>query len=267
MKKTLSLLLALIMLLGLCACDSSRGYGVKSVVTLVEQEYSIAFRNDDPKSYYVIAAIQVLAAEGRVDELSIKWLGGKLINFKKNAAALDGIQVPAGLDLIIGVDPESFPMVYVSNNEYWGHDIELALSVAERLGWTLKIQPIDKVNVYDELYSGNIDCAWGGVAIDQKDVEEKKFTQFGPYIHNDIVIAARDSSAVWSSARLKGRSMAMPATQEAMEALKSNGRLLKRLGQVTRLVGGTIECFEYLFSGKCDAVLTDSTAILYYNCH
>ena len=33
------------------------------------------------------------------------------------------------------------------------------------------------------------------------------------------------------------------------------------------LAGGTTECFEYLFAGRCDAVLTDTTAIAYINCH
>ena len=42
---------------------------------------------------------------------------------------------------------------------------------------------------------------------------------------------------------------------------------VKRLGQITRLAGGTTECFEYLYAGKCDVVLTDSTAVDYFNCH
>ena len=59
----------------------------------------------------------------------------------------------------------------------------------------------------------------------------------------------------------------MCSTNEAMDALMSEGKLHKRLGQITRLAGGTTECFEYLYSGRCDAVLTDSTALYYYNCH
>ena len=66
---------------------------------------------------------------------------------------------------------------------------------------------------------------------------------------------------------MKGKTLAMPSTTEAMNALNSDSRLASRLGNVIRLVGGTMECFNYLYSGKCDAILTDSTAILYYNCH
>ena len=59
----------------------------------------------------------------------------------------------------------------------------------------------------------------------------------------------------------------MSSTPESMEALNTDERLSKRLGQITRLAGGTTQCFEYLYAGKCDVVLTDSTAVMYFNCH
>ena len=55
----LILLLCLSVLLS--GCGSSMGYGVKAIETLVEQEYSMAFRNDDPTAYYIIGAIQATA--------------------------------------------------------------------------------------------------------------------------------------------------------------------------------------------------------------
>ena len=84
---------------------------------------------------------------------------------------------------------------------------------------------------------------------------------------NDIVIASRDGSNIWNSLQLSGKRMAMCTTQEAMDALQSAGRVVNRLGQITRLAGGTTECFSYLYAGKCDLILTDSTAIAYYNSH
>ena len=59
----------------------------------------------------------------------------------------------------------------------------------------------------------------------------------------------------------------MPSTPEARQALETDEKLIKRLGQITRLADGTTQCFEYLYSGKCDVVLTDSTALDYFNCH
>ena len=145
--------------------------------------------------------------------------------------------------------------------------MELAIAVAERLGWDLKIQAIEKENVYIELSSGNIDCAWGGIALDPKEVQQGLSLRYGPYVENDIVVATRNGTMLFNKLMLQGKSMAMCSTPEAMDALKKDPRLEKRLGQVTRVAGGTTECFELLFAGRCDAVLTDTTAIAYINCH
>ena len=115
--------------------------------------------------------------------------------------------------------------------------------------------------------TGNIDCAWGGIALDQKEIDAGKYTQYGPYVSNNIVVAGRNGSTIWNKLKLGGRTMAMCSTEESMAALETDPKLAKRLGQIIRLAGGTLECFEYLYSGKCDVVLTDSTALYYYNCH
>lgn len=267
MKRLVCMLLVLALCLGLCGCGGG-SYGVNTVQVLQEQEYSLGFRNNDMVYFYVTAAICELMAEGRVAELASKWLGSATaISFAAQADALSKLQPPEPQTLIIGVDINSFPMAYLSNGEFWGFDVELAISTCEKLGWTLQIQQIEKENVYIELSSGNIDVAWGGVALDQADLDAGKYTQFGPYIHNDIVVATRNGSAVWNKLRLNGRKMAMCSTPESLAALELDPRLVKRLGQITRLAGGTTECFDYLYSGKCDVVLTDSTALMYYNCH
>lgn len=265
MKRALCMLLALCLCLGCAACGG--GYGVRVVQTLMEQEYSLAFRTGDPLAVYVVAAIETLNTEGRINELSIKWFGDRLVEFGSTLDALEKTGMPEPRTFIVGMDINSFPMAYQSNGEYWGFDVELARAVCEKLGWTLQIQPIEKENVYIELSSGNIDCAWGGIALNEEELESGLYTEYGPYIHNDIVVAARSGTMVWNRLMLSGKIMAMPSTTEARLALESDPKLSKRLDQITRLAGGTTECFEYLYSGRCDAVLTDSTALYYYNSH
>ena len=84
-KKSLKKYICLILVAGCCllcaGCSSGgTGYGVKAVMTLVDQEYSIAFRNDDPTAYYVIGAIQALDEEGKLSELCTKWFGQRIIS-------------------------------------------------------------------------------------------------------------------------------------------------------------------------------------------
>lgn len=264
MKRIICILLVLCLCAPLAACGGGTTYGVKAAEVLLSQEYSLAFRNNDPLIYYVVAGLKVLAAQGKVDELSSKWFGSKAVTFEKDASALDDLAVPKEKTFIIGVDANSFPFVYVSNDQFWGFDIELAIALTELLGWKLQTQGIEKENVYNELTSGNIDCAWGGIALNEKEVNSGLYAVYGPYISNDIVIATHDNAIVGN---FKGKTLAMPSTPEALDALNSDPKLAGRLGNVIRLVGGTTECFSYLYAGRCDAILTDSTAIQYYNCH
>ena len=266
-KRILCAALALLMLLALTGCGDTLSYKVRSVVTLVEQEYSLAFRNDDPLRDYVVAAIEELNAEGRVEELSRKWFGREAVSFGKKEGALSELEAPAPHTLLLGVDINSFPMAYMQSGNCWGFDVELAGVVCDRLGWTLQTIPIDKENVYVELYSGNIDVAWGGIALSQSELDAGKYTQYGPYIDNDIVIIARDGSRITGAGNLKGRTVAMPTTPEATAALETQPKLMERIGQLTRIPGGTTDCFAALYAGDCEAVLTDSTAMLYYNSH
>ena len=265
-KKLVCLLLALMLCFSLAGCGKV-SYGVNPVMTLVQQEYSMAFRNGDSLYYYVVGAIEELNAEGTVGELAHKWLGSNMVSFGKKADALSEYQAAEPRVFIIGVDENSFPFAYGEGGNYWGFDVELATKVCQKLGWTLQVQAVEKENVYIELYSGNIDCAWGGLALPEKEISNGSYTIYGPYVKNDIVIASRDGSNIWNSLQLSGKRMAMCTTQEAMDALQSAGRVVNRLGQITRLAGGTTECFSYLYAGKCDLILTDSTAIAYYNSH
>lgn len=267
MKKILAVSLIICLAFSLCACGETN-YRVRDIETLESQDYSLAFRDNDPLYFYVTGALKVLAANGKIDELANKWFGANVVNFERDATALDEIGMPEpGRTLIIGVDVNSFPMVYFSNDTVFGFDIELATAVTDFLEWNLKAQSIEKENVYNELQSGNIDVAWGGIALNEKELDEGLYTQYGPYIHNDIVIASLSSSTIWNAARLRGKTLAIPSTPEAMADLETNESLMNRLGSIKRLVGGTTECFNALYSGQCDAVLTDSTAVTYYNTH
>ncbi len=71
LKRRIALLLVLCLALSLCGCGRSRfRYGVNTIEVLIEQDYSLAFRNNDPLYFYVTAALSVLAAEGRVSRRS-----------------------------------------------------------------------------------------------------------------------------------------------------------------------------------------------------
>ena len=120
MKRSVQTMICLLLIAGMTLTASAcgrggTGYGVKAVETLVEQEYSLAFRNDDPTAYYVIGAIQALDEEGKLGELSNKWFGQRIISFPKSNIRLENLAPPEYRDFIIGLDINSFPLSYQAN--------------------------------------------------------------------------------------------------------------------------------------------------------
>ena len=61
---------------------------------------------------------------------------------------------------------------------------------------------------------------------------------------------ARDTEYILKLIEEHGMATAQDIFAAREAALNSDERLAKRLGQVTRLAGGTTECFDFLYAGK-----------------
>ena len=47
--------------------------------------------------------------------------------------------------------------------------------------------------------------------------------------------------------------------------MDENSSVSRKLGQITRVQGGTTDYFNALDNGKCDLILTTEAAVEYYN--
>ncbi len=258
-KRIICLSLALAMVFGLCACGGSGKY--KVVKSLGSQEYSIGFRNGDSTYHYIDKALKELSYEGVIDDLSTQWFGSsRTVDFPSKKDALDELGYIEERTFIVGVDLESAPLSFEKDGDYVGFDIDLAKKVCEKLGWVLKIQPIHSEDAYVELNSGNIDCAWGGVALD---TECADYTILNTYMSTDIVLAGLGSG----SSSVRDKLLYIGTTQTALDTINNNASVSRRLGQITRVNGGAAEYFSALDNGDCDLILTNEAAVDYYNTH
>lgn len=258
-KKILSLLLALSMVLCLCGCDSGGKY--KSVKTVRDQEYSIGFRNGDSTYHYIDKALRELSYAGTIDDLAAKWFGSKnAVSFPEEKDALADLGYVAPREFIIGVDLDSAPLCFTSGDGYDGFDIELAKAVCEKLGWSLKIQPIHSEKAFVELNSGNIDCAWGGVVLDRSSVD---YTILVTYMSDKLVLAAKGSG----SSSIRGKTLYMGTSQCYLDLMEENTRISNKLGQISRIQGGAQDYLDALDKGECDLVLVTESAVDYFNTH
>ena len=123
--------------------------------------------------------------------------------------------------LVLGLDDTFPPMGFrdEDTNEIVGYDIDLAREVAARLGVELVCQPISWEAKELELSSGNIDCIWNGLSITEERQESMSMSL--PYMNNQIVMVAKDSSGFGSIADMAGADIAVQSDSFAQEVLET----------------------------------------------
>lgn len=259
-KPVASILIACVML-SFAACGGAVG-GYRVIETFNSEEFAIGFRNDDYIRAYFEAAIKTLSAEGTIHSIALQWFSQDNTSFSSDAKALEKIgQLPVR-SVVVGVDTDAFPMSYLDANEnYTGFDVDVVRAVCSRLGWSVEFQPIKAENAYVELSSGNVDIAWGGLALEQG---SKTYTVLAPYITNELVLVTRGDSTYSSKRKLSGATLAMDTEQKYMDALSAEESLTERLGQIKRIPGGAVVLFDALSTNKADAILVSNLALQYY---
>lgn len=268
-KRIAALLLALALCFSCAACSKTVG-SYRVVKTLGTEQFRIGFRDGDQAAVYVNAALKVLAADGTVHSLALKWFGTDNTTFDSDSGALDALGDLPQRTFIMGLNEERFPMSYADGDGYSGFDVELAQAVCARLGWTLQYQPISNQNAYVELSSGNVDCAWGGMVLDQTDSKDsknkkkQKMTLTAPYLENELQLIVRGDSKYRTTGSLKGTTVLLGTDETYMAALSADEKLMKAFGAAQRVTGGSKACFEALSAGDCAAIVADSTALAYY---
>lgn len=262
--RNIYIFLVFALIIGLSACGGEV-YGYKIIGTIGEEEFSLAFRAGDPISELVSAAISELVTEGKLAELSIKWLGGEDVGFegKENALALamEDLELESiePREFILGIDEDAAPLSFADGEGYSGFDVELAAAVCNKLGWTLKVQPIYAGDVEIELASGDIDCAWGGLCI--LDVSES-INILEPYFKADIVVAVRADSSIKRIKKLDGGAVCIRDTPALLAAFE-NSEDLQKLDITARTVSTSKTCFNVLDDDYCQAIIVSKLALGY----
>ena len=260
-RKLITLLLAAAMVLTLCGCGKTGG-AYKQIETITEGKYAIGFRNDDPIADYVEAALKVLAANGRVADLEVRWFNDTgFTDFGRDANALAKLGDIPQRSLIMGLDPDNFPMSYVSNGVYMGFDVELCRAVCDLLGWQLRFCEVeDETKAFVHLYSGNADVVWGGMLLDPN---EKNFSVRCPYMDGGVVLVTLAGNNMGSVRKLAGATIGMNDAPKYKEAFNTT-ELKTTAGVIATTEDGSDVVFDRLYKGEYHAIVVDMAAAKYY---
>lgn len=267
-KRLAALLLTLCLLAGLAACGGGSEYEVYRVVaTVAEDEYAIAFRQGDKLCEQVTAALQHLANNGTLASISGQWFGQNKTLIQPDSAPYEALvaQLEEGEEFpervfIMGVNAYATDMSQRNaDGSYSGFDIDVARAVCELYGWELKFQPIHEDDIYVELYSGNIDAAWGGLSPE----DDGKLALSPAYMAFAHVLVSRVDSDVKRVGQVDGKTLGTSSAAGA-EALLLSNKDTAKLTVTYRELDGPEACFRALDSGAVSVILVDSVTAREY---
>lgn len=166
----------------------------------------------------------------------------------------------AGKTFTVGFDAEYAPYGYMGDDgEYTGFDLELAQGVCDIYGWELVKKPINWDSKDMELNAGSIDCIWNGFTMTGR---EDDYTWSEPYVDNSIVWVVKTDSGIEAAEDLAGKNVVTQSGSSAYTALtneEDNDENLALAATFASLqaVPDYNTAFANLDSGLVDAIAVD----------
>lgn len=258
MKKSwrgMALALAILLCFSLTGCGSTRVPGYEVISRLDSEEFTVAFRYEDPICDIVTAAMEELAAEGLFSRLSLEYLGADYSCLEGQSGALKSLpmEIPAEKTLLVGVQNGASPLSSQDDSgNFIGMIPDLVQAVAEKLGWSVVYTPVYSENAPIQLASGNVDCVWVPASYSANSTE---YSVSPGWLENAHLLVVRQGSGLHKVRDLKKHNVGV-TDSTSLNALKNNTKIFDA---VTIWNYGDIRsCFTALASGDCDALVVDS---------
>mgnify|MGYP003008342995 CR=1 FL=1 len=262
MTKVISLALALVMCLALCACGSKKEASYKMLDEKVSTEqYGIGFKKGNTELRDAVqAALFQLYKDGKVEEIAKKYsdynLDAMLCLDKQTETTFDAAQASdefkARTTFTVGFDAEYPPYGYMgADGEYTGFDLDLAQAVCDIYNWELVKTPIDWDTKDVILSAGQIDCIWNGMTLTAEVTSTMECSN--AYCNNaQVVIVPADKASEYQTVE------SVKDLTFAAEAGSAGEAELTALGYTVTPVKAQSDALMEVAAGTSDAAVIDS---------
>ena len=171
MKKLMTLILALAMVLSLAACG-----GGKTTLKILETEYAVedyaicVAKENEELLAKLNEALAALKADGTAQKIVDKYISGVEhdLAFQQNAEGKE--------ELIMATNANFPPSEYYENDQVVGIDAEMAAAIADYLDMKLTIVDTEFGSIIGGVQTGKYDMGMAGMTITEDRLESVNFT-------------------------------------------------------------------------------------------
>ena len=202
------------------------------------------------KFFTVVSAIACIVALSGCNEKKLSLNS----DYSYNRVKASGI-------LVMGHMGDYPPMVFTDkDSNVVGFDVDLAREVCSRLGLRLKLHLIPWADKEKELNTGNIDCVWNGMSVDESRALAMNLSD--PYLTNRLIFAVKNKS--YSSLdSLKGKRIGVQNASTAWSVLEQS-EMKKEIKEIVLFESMSL-ALEAMEQDSIDAVFMDEVGAKYWN--
>lgn len=209
-----------------------------------------------------IKKVLTLAIAGALSVSMLAACGEKKNDTPAEDTSLADIQAKGSFT--IGLDADFAPMGFTQDDgQIVGFDIDLANAVAEKMGLTVEVKPIDWDSKDMELSSGKIDVIWNGFSITDERRKEVLFSN--PYLSTKQSVIVKAGSDIKTKADLAGKKIALQDGSTSEDAVKADTATYETIGDdnISRFKENSQVLME-VDAGRADAAVIDEIFVRYY---
>ena len=253
MKKTVALLLALVLLLGALSGCGSKKVKLKILDTAyTEEDYAIYFAKDNEELLNEVnAALEELIADGTVDAIVGKYISDQPTDLVFQQDVPEDAET-----LTMATNAEFPPYEYYDGDQIVGIDAEIAAAIADKLGRKLVIEDMAFDAIFTAVPSGKADMSMAGLTVTEDRLENGNFST--PYAKGVQVVIVREDSEITSVDDLfKGGYSIGVQTATTGDIYATGDFEDAGLCEVQRYNKGA-DAVQALVTGKIDCVIIDN---------
>lgn len=276
MKKTVVIILALALIVGVTVCLTACNKDSKVAITSIAfggEEYGIAAAKGNDALISKINEGLIGIADSKMREIADSYsltsellIKSDTVNPKESATDDSWDKIVAKNKIVIGYTVFA-PIAYTDENtkKFTGFDTEMAREVINYLnntyGTTIEIEftPIDWDSKVANITAGQFDLIWNGMTITDK--IKKELSVSLPYLNNRqvVVVRSKDKDKYTSIDSLKKAIGGCEKGSAGNDAITAN-----KLGKKTLTFKSQLDAYNQLKTGGVDFIVIDSVMAGYY---